>query len=130
MPKRTRRKKSEKTKLKEKPDGVVRKLVRKRDKNRCQRCREYVTGRKAHTSHVKTKGAYKSLRWDLDNVKLLCFRCHRHWWHKEPSDAWEWFQLEFPYRADYLLSKGKEVIPGFDSVANLKELLEELKNDL
>lgn len=30
------------------------------------------------------------MEFDLDNVKTLCYRCHLHWWHKNPVEAKEW----------------------------------------
>jgi 5-methylcytosine-specific restriction endonuclease McrA len=59
-------------------------------------------------SHVKSKGAYKHMAWDLENVKMLCYRCHILWWHKEPTEAGEWFKEKFPERWEYLVSRMRE----------------------
>lgn len=99
-------------------DKEVRRIIRKRDKDTCQKCRKKVNTRNSHASHVKTKGRHPYLRHDLSNVKLLCFRCHFHWWHLEPSESWEWFQYEFPYRADYLTRKVEE----YNEIGNPKDV--------
>lgn len=103
-----RKKKSLKTKLIDDCDEEVKRIVRERDMGRCQKCGKPVRGKNAHTSHVKTKKRFPYLRFDLNNVKLLCYFCHMQWWHKEISEAWEWFEREFPYRADYLYRKIRE----------------------
>ena len=106
MTSKKRRKKSPRTKLIDKCNDEVRRIIRKRDKNICQKCGKTITSKyDSHPSHVKSKGHHPYLRHDLQNVKLLCFRCHIHWWHREPSESWDWFQREFPYRADYLREK-------------------------
>ena len=115
------KKKTERQKIIAKLDDVVRKLIRERDKNMCQRCR----GKGTDVSHVVPR-TNKVLRWDLKNLKLLCRRCHLYWWHKHPMDAWQWFQREFPYRADYLLERKNQVKKY--SVIDLKELYEEIKD--
>lgn len=42
------------------------------------------------------------LRWDMQNGKALCYKCHIHWWHKEVTDAAEWFVVTYPDRSFYL----------------------------
>lgn len=49
-----------------------------------------------HASHIFPKGRYKDVEWDPDNVKALCYRCHLHWWHKDPLEAGEWFKTTYP----------------------------------
>jgi 5-methylcytosine-specific restriction endonuclease McrA len=70
-------------------DALVRAIVVLRDGQRCRRCGN-VTGLQA--SHVYGKGAHPSLRWDPDNVKLLCVRCHLYWWHRDTATAMRWWE--------------------------------------
>jgi 5-methylcytosine-specific restriction endonuclease McrA len=49
-----------------------------------------------NVSHIKPKGKYPKLRHDLENIIILCWRCHIHWWHKEPLEAAEWIAKELP----------------------------------
>ena len=128
-------KKRAKKKRREQNNTQIKKLVTKalrnkmlsRDHSKCQKCGKVVTGRNAHMSHVKSKGAYPSLKYELLNVKTMCMRCHLYWWHKEPLDANDWFRSKFPERAevldhlklhppkidkDYLSTKLKEYLNG------------------
>lgn len=62
-------------------------VVRLRDK-KCVRC-----GRsegKLDCSHIFPKGRYPSMQFLLDNVKVLCFNCHRNFWHLNPVLANDW----------------------------------------
>ena len=53
-------------------------------------------------SHVKSVGAHPSLKYNLDNAICLCYKCHLHWWHKEPTEAGLWFERNFPVRLAFL----------------------------
>lgn len=124
--KRGKKKTSKKKRLDRDITALVRNHVIKRDKGLCQKCGKKPVGRDLQLSHVKSKGAYKHLNYDVTNVKIMCYQCHIQWWHKEPSDAWEWFQREFPYRADYLTEQPKTV-PNFYTIENLERILKEVK---
>jgi hypothetical protein len=119
------RRKTPRQRLVKKLDDKIRVLVKKRDKNRCVYCNKYITGVSAHISHVKGR-RLKSLRWDMNNVKLLCQRHHIYWWHREPMEAWQWFQEKYPIRADYILRNKNKVVKY--SVTDLEDKLEELNN--
>ena len=83
-------------------DDLCRDIIRARDDNRCQHCGKYVTGSDAHTCHVVAKGRGASQRrFDLLNLFLGCFRCHR-WWHDNPTESGPWFSDKWPHRDDYL----------------------------
>lgn len=58
-----------------------------RDGERCLKC-----GRRDRlsASHIYPKGRYQKMRFDLDNVKSLCFQCHMAFWHKDIEEAHEW----------------------------------------
>jgi len=90
--------------LKNKLWELTKTYVRIRDKNTCQKCGKYVTGRQAETSHVVPKARGNVYRFNLDNLKVLCYRCHNGWWHGSPIDSVprvdpkEWFENKFPER--------------------------------
>ena len=68
-------------------NALLRKLVIKRDKEECLRCGNTD---KLHMSHIYPKGTYRRMEYDPDNLKLLCFRCHFYFWHRNPIEAKEW----------------------------------------
>lgn len=53
-------------------DALARKAIKKRDNGNCQIC--YKKGTEVH--HYFTR-ANKKLRFDPENLILLCFNCHR-----------------------------------------------------
>ena len=84
--------KTDRKKLTDKLDKLCRNIVRIRDDMTCQHCGKQVSGSDAHTSHVIPKSRGNAVRWDLLNLKLLCYHCHLHWWHKSPTESGEWFK--------------------------------------
>lgn len=82
----------------DKLDTIFSIYIRLRDKH-CQKC-----GREDNLqcSHVIPRDHY-ALRWNENNCKALCYKCHLHWWHKDILDAQNWFKEKFPERAKYLL---------------------------
>lgn len=102
-----RKKKSSKTKLKEKAWVAVREAIFVRDNYTCQHCFKDVKGSDCQPSHVLSKAAFPWLEYDMINVKTLCYRCHFHFWHKNPLLASEWFTKEFPLRMEYLNEQRK-----------------------
>jgi len=117
--------KSSRKGLKLKLDKAVIEIIRERDKWTCQHCGKPVEKSNAHVSHVIPRSHGDALRWDLTNLKLLCFHCHINWWHKNPLEAYEWFKSKFPKRYDYLMKKKEEVIKFNEQ--SLEELLLKLK---
>ena len=75
-------KKAQKTKL----DKLVREICLARDKC-CLKCGKTTA---LHASHIYPKGKHPKMRFNLDNVKMLCVGCHLYWWHKHPIQAKEW----------------------------------------
>lgn len=73
-----------------------------RDNNRCQVCQKHVKGRDRQPSHVIPKSRSSYLRWDVKNIKTLCFVHHMKWWHQHPLKAGAWFREKYPDRAKYL----------------------------
>lgn len=103
-------------------------IVIERDHNVCQRCgrREgewdsmgMVTV-KIQWSHVHSR-RFHCIRWDPDNSKALCQRCHC-WWTNNPGLAFDWFSKKFPERWERVtrvLQSGARV--------NVRALYEELR---
>ena len=120
--------KTERKKLTDKLDKVCREIVRLRDDNRCQHCNNSVVKSNAHCSHVIPKSRGNALRWDLINLKLLCFHCHINWWHKDPMEAYEWFARTFPARYRYLEARRYTSVKF--TIQDLKDLHEKLKQKL
>jgi len=89
-------------KLVKRLDTLSKELVRQRDGNTCQHCGKWVEGSNRHVSHVIPVSAGNKLRWDLQNMKVLCYHCHINWWHKNPMRAYQWFSERFPERWEYL----------------------------
>jgi 5-methylcytosine-specific restriction endonuclease McrA len=79
-------------------DDLAREVVKARDKV-CVRC-----GKKEalHCAHILPKGKYTRLRWDTDNLLLLCYACHFHFVHKNPLEAAQWLKEKYPIRTRYL----------------------------
>lgn len=119
-----KRKPSERAKLKKKLDVAAKTAAKVRDNYTCQKC-----GRtdNIHGSHVYPVSSGDLLRWDIMNIKALCFHCHMSWWHKNPLEAAEWFNDTFPDRAAYLQSKidtyNDLVVKPKMSIDDLRELL-------
>jgi 5-methylcytosine-specific restriction endonuclease McrA len=118
-----RKKKTDRQKLIKKLDDLIRKTILDRDGHECVKCGKEST---LQLSHVVGRRSM-ALRWDLKNLKTLCMRCHLYWWHKEPMESWMWFQREFPYRADYLLTHKNEITKM--GVPELQELLDKLTKE-
>lgn len=96
--------KSQETTLK----SLLHLACRKRDGNACVKChkrgKQYKdddAGTYLQLSHVKSEGAYPRIKYELVNVKLLCWHCHlgSGGWHREPMASTEWFKKTFPDRA-------------------------------
>ena len=59
----------------------------------CQRCG---SSDSLQWSHVHSR-RHHCLRWDDDNSKVLCIRCHC-WWTNNPGLAFDWFVKKWPER--------------------------------
>jgi 5-methylcytosine-specific restriction endonuclease McrA len=89
-------------KLKKRLENLAKNRAKERDGYTCQKCGRKVEKSNAHGSHVIPVSASQALRFDLLNIKCLCFKCHIGWWHKNPLEAADWFKTKFPERWDYL----------------------------
>lgn len=94
-----------KRKLKDKLEKLVKKIVKIRDKNTCQKCGKVVEGSNCHASHVIPVSRDGRLAFDVINIKVLCLHDHLYWWHKHPIEAGAWFTDKFPHRWVYLEEK-------------------------
>lgn len=124
-PKRKYKKRSERDKLKEKLWNLCKEYVRKRDNCICQKCHRFVSGSNCETSHVIPKSHGNILKFDKNNLKILCHNCHFHWWHKNPLEAQAWFAEKFPDRYEYLMQRKEEHMKL--TVIWLEEKIEEYK---
>ena len=61
----------------------------KRDGHKCLRCGA-TSG--LSPSHIYPQGRYPRMKWELDNVKTLCWACHIYFWHGNPMEAKEWIK--------------------------------------
>ena len=125
-----RKSKSERTKLTDKLDTVCRAIVRIRDESLCQYCGVYGEGASMHCSHVVAKGHGASWRrFDLLNLKLLCYHHHINWWHMHPTESGLWFAQKFPVRHKYL-EKYRHGAVAKISMVEMQALLEERQEKL
>jgi len=109
-------------------DALCRQIVLIRDDYKCQKCGKHVEGKAAHTSHVIPKSHGFNLRFDLNNLKILCFHHHINWWHKNPVESGEWFKNKFPERWEYLEQNKNKIIKR--TLDDYKELEIYLRNKL
>lgn len=94
--------KTPKKKIKDKLEKLVKKIVKHRDKNTCQRCNKIVSGANCHASHVIPVSRDGRLAYEPLNLKVLCFHCHINWWHKHPIESGQWFSSMYPERLKLL----------------------------
>jgi len=83
------RRKSFRQKTIEELDRLAKAVVIERDGKQCLRCG---TTENLQASHIFPKGKYPKMRFDVENIKILCFSCHIGWWHKNIILAGEWIQ--------------------------------------
>ena len=103
-----KRKKSDRKKLKDKLEKVVKALVKARDNRICQKSGEQVEGANCHASHVIPVSRDGRLAFDPENLKVLSFHNHINWWHKHPTESGKWFREKFPQRMESLEKKHLE----------------------
>jgi hypothetical protein len=72
-------------------DRLAKEATMQRGGRRCERCG---TADRLQWHHVYSR-RIQSLRWDLDNLVILCAG-HHLWWHHNPMDATQWFQEYAP----------------------------------
>lgn len=116
------------SKLKKECMALVKQMVSIRDKDICQRCDKECFGSDRHRSHVVPVSAGNKLAFDPMNMKVLCYNCHMHFWHKNPRAAADWFRKKFPERDAYLAAnEGILQMKYFDWVELKEKLIAELE---
>jgi 5-methylcytosine-specific restriction endonuclease McrA len=128
--------KTEKRKLKDKLEKIVKEIVKIRDEYKCQHCHKQVSGVDCHGSHVIPISRDGRLAFDPLNIKVLCYHCHLNWWHKHPIESGEWFTSTFPERWYYLERKYQQNAKGGsipiawykEQIEIYTEILEEYRN--
>lgn len=77
-------------------DDLCRQIVMIRDGFSCRWCGTGMRGTKRvvlQVHHIRTKGAHPALRWEIDNLLLLCKGCHMFKAHGRDSEAAaEWYR--------------------------------------
>lgn len=122
--------KTARKKIKDELDKLSKEYIRIRDKKTCQHCGKILEGSNCHVSHVMPISMGDKLRWDFNNMKVLCFHCHMNWWHKNPIESGEWFKKKFPKRYKYLISNRGLKNFTFDDLIYLKEKLKSMDKSL
>jgi len=123
--------KTERSKLNKENEDMAKKIAKLRDKNICQKCGKLVSGTNCHGSHVIPVSRDGRLRCDSINIKVLCYHCHKHWWHKHPVEAGHWYTEKFPKRWEYLEEEHKQnQKKGTISILWIRERNEQLKQEL
>ena len=79
-------KKPNKKLLEKKLDAEWSAYVRNRDK-KCCKC----GGMGSVSAHHAFGRRHHATRWDIDNGVGLCYPCHIHWAHRDPSGFSVWF---------------------------------------
>ena len=82
-------------------DGLCRDIVWIRDNSTCQKCGRKVDRdlrRDGNVHHIVPKKRGYHVRWELNNLILLCSGCH-FWWHSDPFSL-DWLREEYPHIAD------------------------------
>jgi len=75
-------------------DGLCREIIHIRDKHTCRKCGLYVGEKGGNCHHLTPRKRGHHVRWILNNLILLCPKCH-FWFHSDPF-AIEWFKADDP----------------------------------
>ena len=59
----------------------------------CLKCN---TTKTLQASHIYSVGAHKKMEYNHENIILLCYRCHFHFWHRDTMMAREWIETVLP----------------------------------
>ena len=82
-------------------DALTKKLIIAERGEACERCNIFgsVT---IYSAHIKSKGPYARLRFEKQNLLLLCYHDHIEWAHHEPDDFIQWIEQKWPGRLQQL----------------------------
>ncbi len=75
--------------------------------------------------HILPKGKYPLLRFSLENLLTMCWRCHMEWAHKDPIGFVKWIDARWPDRIMNLW-----VAAAMKRKIDLKELLIVLESEV
>jgi len=109
-PSKPRRKKSDRDKLKKKLELAVKTYIKQRDNYTCQHCHKKVEGSNCHASHILSVGAHSNMQFEPRNMKVLCFHCHRQFWHGDPALSSHWYIQTFPENWAYLIEQSNTAL--------------------
>jgi hypothetical protein len=68
----------------------------------CERCGADGRNSPLHSAHIKSKAHYRRLRFEKQNLLLLCYKDHLEFAHKEPQDFILWIEEKWPGRLQQL----------------------------
>ena len=123
-----RKKKGKRARMTDRLDELCRDIVRLIHKDVCYKCHRAVSGANSHPHHIvaKQKGASQR-RFDMLNLVLLCFRCHRLW-HDSPTEVIPWYETTKMYQTrDLYLDKYRWGKPAPITDAEMEALIVEYK---
>jgi hypothetical protein len=105
------------------------KLVRERLLNeRGEFCEYCGSQKRIQAAHIFPKGKYPHLRFDLDNILLLCYHHHFFWAHSSPVDFTNWVIKRLGNRKfNKLVRKKNEIVKV--GKFNLEEIYEFYKKE-
>ncbi|MES0334811.1 MAG: hypothetical protein SFH39_00415 [Candidatus Magnetobacterium sp. LHC-1] len=69
-------------------DKLFREYILKTRPNVCEWCKQE---KEVEVAHILPKGSFIKMRYQADNVLLLCNYCHGKW-HDNPLDAADWLK--------------------------------------
>ena len=83
--------KSKRSKLIKECDRLLSRILKIRRGFRCERCGKEAKPRGLHAHHLLKKGHYGGLRYDEDNIVILCYHCHRFKAHSSDIETLQEF---------------------------------------
>jgi len=101
----------------DKLDILFSKYMRLKTNGVCECCLQTFPMGKLQVAHFFGR-RYKALRWDEENVSVLCFSCHQHF-HEQPLEYVEWFKARLGGKFDLLQVRARVTAKYVD-----KELIE------
>lgn len=83
---------------------VAKAIAKVRDKYICQRCNKKVSWHDCHWSHIIPESKNKYLSCEPENIKVLCYRCHKNR-HENPIEAAKRVKSKRPERIERLIAE-------------------------
>ena len=127
-----RKTKNRRQKLIKECDQLISWIVKLKRSFRCEYCKKAPEPRGLHAHHIFKKGHYLSVRWDEDNLLVLCYHCHRFIAHSSDIHTLitfkEWVEEHLGSRYKDLQKRAIKVTPV--KTFMLEALKEELEKQL